>query len=199
MSQEKSDRVIVIKTVKFGESDLIVHCINSKGARIHFVAKGAMRSKKRFSGGVLEPTHFIEVNYKEKNNNNMEGVLHFLNEAKVINGFADLRKNYDRLETGLYFVQLVSRVIQEGSLEEQSIFDLIGHALNEAQTTERLPLLRAQFELKFLYQQGVLPQELAHPQLMALSIKNHQQAEIDDKSLNGLKLKINHFLTDYLG
>ena len=199
MAQSITDRIIIVKKVKYGESDLIVHAINSSGARIHFIAKGALRSKKRFGGGVLEPTHFVEVNYKEKRGEQPEGGLHFLNEAKVLNDFSRLREDYDRLELGLYFVGLVSKVVQEGALEEQSIFDLIGHALNQAQTSENLALLRAQFELKFLYQQGVLPEELADPDLMSVSLVEHGAIEISENRLSGIKLRISHFLTDYLG
>ena len=59
------DKVIVLKQNKFGESDLIIRTLNTQGALISFIAKGALKSKKRFSGGMLEPTSFIGVEYKK--------------------------------------------------------------------------------------------------------------------------------------
>ena len=59
------DKVIVLKRDHFSESDLIVRVLNQRGALVSFIAKGAAKSRKRFTGGVLEPGCFIGVEYKK--------------------------------------------------------------------------------------------------------------------------------------
>lgn len=195
----KSDRIIVLKKVAFGESDLIIHGLNGEGARVHFMAKAARKSRKRFGGGVLEPTRYIQVQYKERRENDEGQAIHFLLEAQPVEDFEGLRTSYDRLELGLFFVNLVSKVIQEGVLQEESLFNLLGHALKQAETSDRLNLLKLQFELKFLYQQGVLPPDLAIPEVLSSSILEHKSLEFDDRQVSALQSKVNHFLHSYVG
>ncbi|MCB0422585.1 MAG: DNA repair protein RecO [Bdellovibrionales bacterium] len=197
--QVLKERIIVLKKVPFGESDLIIHGLSGKGARMHFVAKGALKSRKRFGGGLLEPTRYIEVQYKDRKGGEESESLYFLLEAQNIESFDGLRLDYDRLELGLFFVQLVSKVIQEGVLEEESIFNLLGHALKQAESTQRLDLLKLQFELKFLYQQGVLPPELVVPEILSCSIRDHESLIFGVRELQVLQSKVNHFLHSYVG
>ncbi len=56
---KEKTRLIILRTIKYSEADLIVHGLNTEGARINFMAKSALKSRKRFGGGVLEPTHYM--------------------------------------------------------------------------------------------------------------------------------------------
>lgn len=149
-------RGFVLKKTKYSEADLIIHLLASDGRKLSFLARGALRSKKRFGGGVLEPTHFIEAQYKE---NNKEDSIKTLTEASVVNDFAKLRKDYDRLSLALYFVEVVAKVGQEGDVESESLFNLIGNALSVLESTKNLDLIKVHFSLKLLHQQGILEVE----------------------------------------
>ena len=59
----KTERLFILKVVKYGEADLLVFGLNSMGAKVPLFAKAALKSKKRFGGGVLESTHYIEATY----------------------------------------------------------------------------------------------------------------------------------------
>ena len=61
------ERAIVLRRLKHGEADLIVHCLNEQGTKVSLFAKSAIKSRKRFGGGVLEPTHLIYICYKKPN------------------------------------------------------------------------------------------------------------------------------------
>jgi DNA repair protein RecO (recombination protein O) len=148
-------RVIVLKIIKHSESDLFVHTLNSEGDRLHFLARGALKSKKRFGGGVLEPTHYLDVLYKEGRSTDAEP-LHFLQEAKVIRDFQGVRSNYERLSLALYLVGLVHQLTRTGAVGAKEIFDLLGHALSSCESVEHTENLKLQFQAKLLYSQGVL-------------------------------------------
>ena len=191
------DKVIVLRTIKHGESDLIVHALSAEQGRLNFIAKGAMRSKKRFGGGVLEPTHFIEVLYKKKDER-VESQLHFLEEAKLINSFEALRLDYDRLHTAFYLLKLVSKVSQENDWHGQDLFNLTGNTLRALQSSEFPELLKTHFEMKLLASQGVLPPDLPENDLYALSIADHGKSRLNKETLTPLKNRVHYALNSYL-
>ena len=78
---KKSGTFILLKKVRFAESDLILTGISSEGEKKSFLARSALKSRKRFGGGVLEPTHFVEIGYSEKPGENRLGTL---DEASLI-------------------------------------------------------------------------------------------------------------------
>lgn len=195
--RNKEDRVILLRKIKHGESDLILHALSSTGSRLNFMAKGALRSKKRFGGGILEPTHFLKVNYKEKTASD-EDTLHWLEEATLLKEFQGLRTDYDRLELAFGFLQSLSKISQVGLEDGTEVFQLLGHALMAAETVRDLRRLRCLFELKLLWLQGVLPEDLQdHPWLkMKMNeVDRIQSTPEKDMSLNRmLQYQMDNFL-----
>lgn len=154
MSQRK-EKFIILRTIKYGEADLIVHGLSPQGEKVSFIARGALRSKKRFGGGILEPTHFVQFTYKEGET----GRLHTLNEAALVNDFGNLRRSYDHLEIALHAVECVGQVSQEGDQNSDFLFNLLGHTLKALETAQDPGVVKMHFYLKFLFQQGVIEME----------------------------------------
>lgn len=155
MTQGK-DRFIILKKIKYSEADLIIHGLSTRGEKLAFIARGALKSKKRFGGGVLEPTHFVTFTYKQASES---GQLNVLQEATLMNDFPGLRTDYDRLETALHILECVSKVSQEGDKDSEFLFNLLGHALKSLETASDILVLKMHFYLKFLLQQGVVNAE----------------------------------------
>lgn len=139
--------------MKFGEADLIIHALSTQGAKKSFIARSALKSKKRFGGGILEPTHFVLLTYKKAKS---EGGLSVLNEATLIDDFKLIRQDYDRLELALFFLNCANHVALEGDHDSQFLFNLMGHSLRALGTTKNIHRFKLHFCLKFLYQQGVI-------------------------------------------
>lgn len=196
--QKVSDRIIILRTLKHGEADLIVHAISGRRGRINLIAKGALKSRRRFVGGVLEPTHFVEVGLALKSESR-EGGLHFLEEAQLLMGFETLRQDYDKLNTAFYFLKLISQVTQEEDPEAQRLFDLLGNSLKALETTNRIDLLKALFEVKLLHIQGVTPEDLPAVDLFHFAVADHEQSQIAKEDLVILKSQIQMSLRAYLG
>ncbi len=153
---QAQNRFIILKKMKYAESDLILHAISPQGEKLSFIARGALRSKKRFGGGVLEPTHFVSFTYKQSST---EGKLHVLQEAALINDFPGLRTDYDRLEMALHILECVSKVSQEGDKDSEFLFNLLGHTLRALEASKDPLVVKMHFYLKFLLQQGVVDAE----------------------------------------
>ncbi len=170
----------ILKKTKFSESDLILQGLSDQGEKVTFFAKGALRSKKRFGGGLLEPTHLIEAQYV---NAKQEGGMKTLKEAKLLESFDSLRLDYDRLSLALFALDCISRVSMEGDQDSTVIFQLLGHlfkSLNpsneKSESPPDLTILRAQFVIKFLFQQGVLTPEAWMQPFLRTSL--HQSNEL---------------------
>lgn len=153
---EKQDRFIILKKIKYGESDLILHALSGTGSKFSFMARGALKSKKRFGGGILEPTHFVTLTYKDVAD---EGKLRILNEAILIDDFKAIRSDYDKLQLALFAVHCASCVSQEGDPNSDFLFNLLGYTLRAIGTCADLRILKLHFCIKFLYQQGVISME----------------------------------------
>ncbi len=182
----------------YGESDIVVHGLNSLGARMNFFARAAKKSRKRFAGGVLQPTHYIEVTYKMRPSADADP-MHSLLEANIVHDFAKLRLNYDRLNLALYFLGVVHKLGQQGVVDSPDLFNLLGNALRAAETSPKLDHLKLHFELKILSSQGVLPSDVDFTTWITTSLAEHAQIEIPESLHRQLLLQTHGHLLQYLG
>ena len=188
------NKVFILRKTRYGDNDLILNCLTPDGARISFFARSALRSKKRFGGGVLEPTHYVHVLYDDKG----DGKISTLKEASLIQDFSGLRTDYARIDAGLYFVKLVSEIVKEGEVDSAEIFNLLGNTLKAAESTEQLERLKTHFEVKLLANQGVLPHEPEEQELLALPISAHASAILEDAQWARLRGRVKRVLQEYL-
>ena len=175
---EQKDKFIILKKTKYSEADLIVHALSMTGAKFSFMARSALKSKKRFGGGILEPTHFVSLTYKKGRS---EGAMSTLSEATLLDGFDDIRKDFDRLDVALFILNCAYHVAQEGDQGSQFLFNLVGHSLRALSKSEKVNLLKLHFCLKFLYQQGVMSvDEWMAPFLKAQIADHHALSQITE-------------------
>lgn len=192
------EKLIVLRTFKWSEADLMVHGLNSRGGRMGFIARGAMKSRKRFAGGILEPTHYILAHYRAAVSRYDEAPLHQLQEAELIKGFTGLREVYERLDAALFMVGLMNKVVQAGVEDAPELFDLLGNGLHAAESSGHLEILRLQFEVKMLYLQGVLPSQGWYAELLSRALKDHSQIVIPHEDIRRLQNEIRMVLQRFL-
>jgi DNA repair protein RecO (recombination protein O) len=189
------DRIIVLKIQKYSDSHLIVTGINPQGGKFSAMAPAALKSRKRFGGGVLEPTHFIEIQYDKARS---EDRLPILKEAQLVDGFEGLRQHFDKLNLGFYLLQVIEATVQEEPVDSQSLFSLLGHSLKALEAATDLASFRKHFEMKFLYTQGLLEMnEDVMPFLKQKLSENISIPEQFDESLSYHKIR--ETMKEYLG
>ena len=191
-----ASRAFVLRVFKHGESDLIVRLLDREGSRITLAARGAMRSKKRFGGGVLEPSHFIEAVYTMGRGDSDVGLLQ---EAKLVDGFNLIRSDYDRLQLALRFVSLIDRSGREASPDSEHLYDLLGHGLRSCESAKDLAKLRLHFEVKLLAHEGVLPHDFDFGSVLAeFSLRNSDELPLLPEQVSNLLNRVDHMLESYL-
>lgn len=149
------ERVILLKRTKYSEADLILRGLNSQGSKVHLFARSALKSKKRFGGGVLEPFHYIEVTYQRRRPDELDR-LRPISEATLLKDFAGVRADYSRLQVGLFMLKTIDQWSKEGVPDGEAIFNLLGQSLKALEVVKNIQALRLQFWAKLLWLQGVL-------------------------------------------
>ncbi len=85
MSRNFKTEAVVLRSIRFGEADRILHLYTREYGRLGAIAKGVRKPRSRF-GGRLEPFFRLTlVLYRSR------GDLHTVTSAETINGFPGLR------------------------------------------------------------------------------------------------------------
>ncbi len=186
-----SGSFLILRTMVFKEADLQIDALNSRGGKQHFLARSALKSKKRFGGGVLEVMNYVYLTYEDRKE---KSDFVPLTEARLIDGFEGIRTDYDRLQVGLMLAKDVARVTVHGEEDSASIFNLLGNALKKLEQTKEIHLLRLHFRIKLLFYSGYLPNEdgvfnvfLNESLQNCEKLKNHSQTHLRFLSDQALK------------
>lgn len=186
-------RGFILKTTVSGEADLHVVLFTAEVGLLNITAKGALKSKKRFSGGVLEPINFIECEIQKNR---------WLHEAQLLDGFEGIRTDYQRIELALLFLKYYHRlqINSEGQMMEhhQALFYLLGHALRALSNQENLLKIETQFLAKLLQDQGLLDIS-SNEQLFELVQKRfNSKLYLTETQLHEAQKHLRASLDDYL-
>ena len=191
----KATKLILLRKVKYGEADLILSGITCEGSKLSFVARSAVKSRKRFGGGVLEPTHYVRATYKESRS---ESGLNSLSEASLLESFAGLKKDFSRIEMGLKMVRMIDRLSQDGDQDLKNLFDLLGNSLKAAETSQNLEKLQIHFEVKLMTYLGILPQWSEVRPFLNQNIDQHQTVETSLSDVGAFSEKVHRYFEEHL-
>ncbi|MFC1844647.1 DNA repair protein RecO [Thermodesulfobacteriota bacterium] len=87
----KKMKAVVLKVSDLGESDKIVTFYSEQNGKVAGIAKGAKKSKKRFSNK-LEIFSLLDIVYADRSRSGLVRIV----EAELLHPFMSLRENYDR-------------------------------------------------------------------------------------------------------
>lgn len=176
----KKNKVIVLDKVRYGDSDIIITTLDKYGGKLSFFAPSALKSKKRFAGGVLDPANFIEVLYSKKTSDNN---LMRLKEAFLLNSFDKIRSSFDKMNFALKMLKLTKIYAQEGVVDNPRLFNLLGNSLSALGDCEKLELFKTMFEVKFWNVQGLLPSLKEFNSILEVSMTNHTTLLLNNEQL----------------
>lgn len=195
MRAEKT-KAIILKKTKYSESDLILQMLSQEGENLSLIARGALKSKKRFGGGVLDPTHYVQIQYKVPLE---EGRLLVLEEATLLEDFHKIRTDYARLEYALFLMSAFNKISQSAESGSQQLFHIAGNSLRAIGETANLEALKIQVALKILFQEGVLEQEAWMADFLGHSIQDRSVDKISGINLAPYARVAEMQLLHYLG
>ena len=142
-----------MRTRTHGESDKIVSLLTRDFGKISGIAKGALRSRKRFVAS-LEPFTHVRLGFRSRSQND----LCFIESADIIRAARRLAFDLDRYAFATYVVELIDSMV-EGREADAAVFDLVDQMLGRIDTSADPPAadwLRG-FEVKLLTLTGFEP------------------------------------------
>jgi DNA repair protein RecO (recombination protein O) len=142
---------IVLRNRPFGESDKIVSFLTDKFGKLTGIAKGALRSRRRFVNS-LEPFSLINLRFQDHPHSN----LAFIIAADLVNSYRHLQTSLERIAYASYVIEISDGLLPERE-ENQAVFDHLKAGLKYLE--ENQPSLRflTSFELKLLRLVGYQP------------------------------------------
>jgi DNA repair protein RecO (recombination protein O) len=173
-----SDKFIILRAKVFAESDLILDVLNRQGEQLTLSAKNAVKSRRRFAGGVLEPLNYVEIQFTQS----LKSPSHsYIQEARCLYSFQGLRTDYNKLEVALKMLKLVNKVTKEGLGDMPQIFDLLGNSLRCLETSQQAPLLFLHFKIKCFYYLGFFPVNEDSQEFIAQPVSQHENIQLTDE------------------
>lgn len=142
---------IVIQSFDYGESDRIVTFFTLEYGKMKGIAKGARRSRKRFSNSLDLFCH-VRILFFEKE----DRPLGRIDQSDVVEFFPTLGQDIAKMGYGSYFVELVDAMVGERQAQK-GVFDLLRQFLSMLNEVEPKEEMLRIFEIRLLSLLGYRP------------------------------------------
>lgn len=145
---------IVLRSIRYGEADRILHLYTPHQGRVSAIAKGVRRAKSRF-GGRLEPFFRLQLVVYEG-----RGELLTVTSAETLDGHPRLREHAAALDVAARACDAVGRLFDDGD-PHTGVYHLLANelALLDAQpAATATPANALAFRVKLLLAAGFAPQ-----------------------------------------
>ena len=146
-------QAIVLRSIRYGEADRILHLYTPRHGRLGAIARGARRARSRF-GARLEPFfHICAVLHEGR------GDLHTVTSADTVAAHAALREHSATLDAAARACDAVARLFETADPHPE-VFTLLANelALLSADPAHARAANGLAFRLKLLLAAGILPQ-----------------------------------------
>lgn len=153
MGASVKTEAVILRSLRYGEADRILHLYSPELGRIGAIAKGVRRAKSRF-GGRLEPiTRSALLLHRGR------GDLYTITGADTVDAYRRLREQHASLDMAARACDAVARVFAEGE-PHPPVFHLLCNelALLDADPAHATHGNQLAFRLKLLVAAGLAPQ-----------------------------------------
>jgi DNA repair protein RecO (recombination protein O) len=151
-----STEAVVLRSIRLGEADRVLHLYTEAHGRVGAVAKGVRKTMSRF-GARLEPLSHVELVLHRGRSE-----LQTVTAAQLVRSHHDAREDYYRFSVGMIGAEAMLRLFTEEEANERAFgaltrfLDLLDGAPHAADRPTLDPLGLA-FQLKLLWLAGYLP------------------------------------------
>ena len=147
---------VVLRSIRLGEADRVLHLYTAAYGRVGAVAKGVRKTMSRF-GARLEPLSHVDLVLHRG-----RGELQTVTAAQLVRSHRETREDYYRFSVGMIGAEAMLRLFSEEEANERAFtaltrfLDLLDAAPHAANRPTLDPLGLA-FQLKLLWVAGYLP------------------------------------------
>lgn len=138
-------KAIVISTVKYGDSGLIVKCYTQEDGLKSYLLQGVLKRKK----GKVHKSSFLPLSILQINaSHNNKGSLNSISEARTLHPFLTLHVDFIKQSIVFFLSEFLSSILGEEEGENDVLFDFLEHTIVWLDHHEQV----ANFHLVFLIQ-----------------------------------------------
>jgi DNA repair protein RecO (recombination protein O) len=151
-----STEAVVLRSIRIGEADRVLHLYTRANGRVGAVAKGVRKTMSRF-GGRLELLSHVEL-VLHRGRSDLETVT----GVQLVDSHRETREDYYRFSVGMIGAEAMLRLFPEQEANERAFgavvrfLELLDETSHAAKTPTLDPLALA-FQLKLLWLSGYLP------------------------------------------
>jgi DNA repair protein RecO (recombination protein O) len=156
MARQTKTQAVVLRSIRFGEADRVLHLYALDRGRIGAIAKGVRKTTSRF-GARLEPLSHVELMLHRGS-----GELHTVTGVDLVRSHHETREDPYRLAVALVGAEAMLRLFGEPEGNERAFeaitrfLDLTDELEPRASRPQHDPLALS-FQLKLLWLAGYLP------------------------------------------
>src|SRR5207248_2353586 len=151
-----STEAVVLRSMRLGEADRVLHLYTEAHGRIGAVAKGVRKTMSRF-GARREPLSHVDLVLHRG-----RGELETVTAPQLVRSHREAREDYYRFSVGMIGAEAMLRLFSEQEANERAFtaltrfLDLLDEAPHAAERPALDPLALS-FQLKLLWLSGYLP------------------------------------------
>ena len=156
MPKTYKTEAVVLRSMRLGEADRILHLYTAERGRVSAVAKGIRKTKSRY-GARLEPLSHVAIQLHQGS-----GEVQTVTGVDLLSSHTTVREEPYRLGIGLIGAEAMLRLFTEQEKNERA-FTALAKFLDAVERTEPRPsrpavdALALSFQLKLLWLSGYLP------------------------------------------
>ena len=138
-----NSRGFVVKSIKNGETSMIVSCYLDDIGLQSFIVKGVYGTKKnKFTKAHFFPLNFISIDYSVSKT----GRLGYIKEVKPLKLYKSLHSNVEKSTVIIFLSEILNSIFKEEGEENKNLFNFLDRSLNWYDSQESCN----NFHIKFL-------------------------------------------------
>mgnify|MGYP006432009339 FL=1 len=146
-------KAIVLSSLKFGDSDLIVKCFTSSSGLKSYLLRNILKSKKgKLKVSLFQPLTILEIEASHKNKGNLERIK----EAKVYYSYQTLHTQIVKSSMTIFIAEILITTINEEA-EDIDLFNFIEESLLWLDQSDKISNFHILFLLKLSIHFGFYP------------------------------------------
>ncbi len=136
---------IVISTLKYNDSSLIVSCYCKRLGLKSFIVKGILKSKKGLiRRSFFQPLNILSIITNYQKNNSQK--LHFFKEIKIVEPLQKIHLDIKKNNTALFISEILKKTLPEDGGINIKLFDFLRESILDLERE----IISSAFYLKFL-------------------------------------------------
>ena len=175
---------IVLQSIKYSDTSLIVKIFTRKNGVVSFIIKSAFSKKNKQPAVYFSPLTILNLIYNETYNEK----LTFLKEVSIAHPFHAIHSDIKKNSILLFYQELLMKLLYHANAPDEPLFDFVKEHLLKL---EEIPELTPDFHIIFLIQ---LIQQLGYKPELNFSLHT-PYFSIEDSSFGSTYLEVPFYLS----